>query len=45
MPQFEYLGMTVRNPKLIQEEMKRRLIADNFLYNSVQNLSIFLSAV
>jgi hypothetical protein len=36
--QFKYLGMTVTNQNLIQEEIKRRLNSDNACYHSVQNL-------
>jgi hypothetical protein len=36
--QFRYLGMTVTNQKLIQEEIKRRLNSGNACYHSVQNL-------
>jgi hypothetical protein len=36
--QFRYLGMTVRNQNLIQEEIKRRLNSGNACYYSVQNL-------
>jgi hypothetical protein len=36
--QFKYLGMTVTNPNLIQEDIKRRLNSDNACYHSVQNL-------
>jgi hypothetical protein len=39
--QFKYLGRTVRNQNLIQEEMKRRLNSGNACYHSVQN---FLSS-
>jgi hypothetical protein len=39
--QFRYLGMTVTNENLIQEEIKRRLNCDNACYHSVQN---FLSS-
>jgi hypothetical protein len=35
--QFKYLGMTVTNQTLIQEEIKRRLNASNACYHSVQN--------
>jgi hypothetical protein len=33
-----YLGTTVTNQNLIQEEIKRRLNSDNACYHSVQNL-------
>jgi hypothetical protein len=36
--QFRYLGMTVTNQSLIQEEIKRRMNSDNPCYHSVQNL-------
>jgi hypothetical protein len=36
--QFRYLGMTVTNQNLIQEEIKRRLNSGNACYHSVQNL-------
>jgi hypothetical protein len=36
--QFKYLGTTVTNQNLIQEEMKRRLNSGNACYHSVQNL-------
>jgi hypothetical protein len=35
--QFRYLGMTVTNQNLIQEEIKRRLNSGNACYHSVQN--------
>jgi hypothetical protein len=37
--QFKYLGTTVTNQNLIQEEIKRRLNSVNGCYHSVQNLS------
>jgi hypothetical protein len=37
--QFKYLGTTVTNQNLIQEEIKRRLNSGNTCYHSVQNLS------
>jgi hypothetical protein len=36
--QLRYLGMTVTNRNLIQEEIKRRLNSGNACYHSVQNL-------
>jgi hypothetical protein len=36
--QFKYLGTTVTNQNLIQEEIKRRLYSGNVCYHSVQNL-------
>jgi hypothetical protein len=38
MSHFKYLGMTVTNQNLIQEEIKRRLNSGNTSYHSVQNL-------
>jgi hypothetical protein len=38
VPQFKYLGATVTNHNLIQEEIKRRLNSGNACYHSVQNL-------
>jgi hypothetical protein len=35
--QFRYLGTTVTNQNLIQEEIKRRLHSGNACYHSVQN--------
>jgi hypothetical protein len=35
--QFKYLGMTVTNQNLIQDEIKRRLNSGNVCYESVQN--------
>jgi hypothetical protein len=35
---FRYLGTTIRNQNLIQEEIKRRLNSGNVCYRSVQNL-------
>jgi hypothetical protein len=35
---FKYLGTTVTNQNLIQEEIKRRLNSGNASYHSVQNL-------
>jgi hypothetical protein len=36
--QFKYLGTTLTNQNLIQEEIKRRLNSDNVCYHSVKNL-------
>jgi hypothetical protein len=36
--QFKYLGTTVTNQNLIQEEIKRRLNAGNACYHSIQSL-------
>jgi hypothetical protein len=36
--QLKYLGTTVTNQNLIQEETKRRLNSGNVCYHSVQNL-------
>jgi hypothetical protein len=36
--QFKYLGMTVTNQNLIQEEIKMRLNSGNAWYHSVQNI-------
>jgi hypothetical protein len=36
--QFKYLGRTVTNQNLIQEEIKRRLNSGIACYHSVQNL-------
>jgi hypothetical protein len=36
--QFKYLGTTVTNRNLIQDEIKRRLNSVNACYHSVQNL-------
>jgi hypothetical protein len=38
MSQYKYLGTTVTNQNLIQEEIKRRLNSYNVCYNSVQSL-------
>jgi sorting nexin-29 len=38
LSQFKYLGTTVTNQNLIQEEIKRRLNSGNACYHSVQNL-------
>jgi hypothetical protein len=36
--QFKYLGMTVTNQNVIQEQIKRRLNSGNACYRSVQRL-------
>jgi hypothetical protein len=38
MAQFKYLGMTVTNQNLIQEEIKSSLNSINACHHSVQNL-------
>jgi hypothetical protein len=38
VPQFRYLGKTITNQNLIQEEIKRRLNCGNACNHSVQNL-------
>jgi hypothetical protein len=38
MEQFRYLGTTITNQDLTQEEIKRRLNSGNACYHSVQNL-------
>jgi hypothetical protein len=38
--QFKYLGTTVTNENLIQEEINRRLNSCNACYHSVQNKNI-----
>jgi hypothetical protein len=39
LAQFKYLGMTVRDQNLIQEEIKIKSNSGNVCYHSVQNLS------
>jgi hypothetical protein len=39
--QFSYLGMSVTNQHLIQEETKRRLQSGNAFYHSIQNFFFF----
>jgi ribosomal protein S2 len=39
--QFRYLGTTITNQNLIQEEIKRRLNLDKACYHSVENLLPF----
>jgi hypothetical protein len=36
--EFRYLGATITNQNLIQEEIKRRLNSGNTCYHSIQNL-------
>jgi hypothetical protein len=38
--QFKYLGMTVTNQNLIQEEIKRRLNSGNAYYHSVLSAAV-----
>jgi hypothetical protein len=38
MSQFKYLRTSVTKEKLIEEEIKRRLISGNAYHHSVQNL-------
>jgi ribosomal protein S2 len=45
MALFRYLGTTITNQNLIQEEIKRGLNSGNACYHSVQNLLSSLSAV
>jgi hypothetical protein len=40
--QFKYLGTTVTNQNLIQEEIKRRLNSGSACYHSVQNLCLIV---
>jgi hypothetical protein len=40
--QFKYLGTTVTNQNLIQEEIKRRLNSVNACYHSVQYVCFFV---
>jgi hypothetical protein len=35
---FKYLGTTIMNQNLIQEEINRKMNSDNACYHSVQNL-------
>jgi hypothetical protein len=43
MAQFKYLGTTVTNQNLIQEETRRILNSGNACYNSVQNFRLLVS--
>jgi hypothetical protein len=43
--QSKYLGTTVTNQNVIQEEIKRRLNSGNACCHSVRNLLVFSSAV
>jgi hypothetical protein len=40
--QFKYLGTTVTNTNLIQEEIKRRLNSGNSCFHSVQNVCLLV---
>jgi hypothetical protein len=42
VPQFKYLGPTVTNQNLIQEEIKNGFNSGNACYHSVQNLCLFV---
>jgi hypothetical protein len=39
---FRYLGMTITNQNLMQEEIKSRLNTSNACYHSVQNLCLLV---
>jgi ribosomal protein S2 len=43
--QFRYLGMTLTNQNLLQEEIKRKLNLGNACYNSIQKMFVFSSAI
>jgi hypothetical protein len=43
--QFKYLGMTLTNQNLIQEEIKRRLNLGNACYHQIQKHFFFSSAI
>jgi hypothetical protein len=43
--QFKYLGTTVTNQNLIQEEIQRRLSLGNACYHSVQSLPVFCKKI
>jgi hypothetical protein len=38
--QFRYMGTTITNENMIQEEIKSRLNSGNACYHSVQNIKI-----
>jgi hypothetical protein len=40
--QFRYLGMTITNENLIQEEIKRSLNSGNACFHSVQNFCLLV---
>jgi hypothetical protein len=42
LAQFRYLGMTITNQNLIQEDIKRRLNFGNACYHSVQKLCLLV---
>jgi hypothetical protein len=44
MAQFKYLGTTVTNPNLMQENINKRFSSNNACYHSVHNPFVFSSA-